>query len=200
MLKVFSVQDNEFEGKLFAILPRNIAIQEILAHNNHFEEDDIGELLRYYFINTTNLQTLSLFKNKAITGSLPEFDDQFYVTYITHLALNNLDIYGSIPSTLSFVNISFVSLHKNRLSCRIPNNFVITTEANLANTTTLMIPYNLMECNDDYNFPRWFQSDYATAYNLFVTPDYQIAASTLFLFSCICFIYMIYNKIIHPLC
>ena len=173
-LKLLDLGNSTFDGKLSDIFinEKYPDFEILVAHSNHFSDDNIDGLLNKLLKYSPNLQAISIYNNTFLSGKFPEFSGDVYLPHFKILAAQNLDIYGILPDKLylgdTAKNVSsLLMLYNNRLSSNIPQNLIQSTN----NThSSLILQGNLFQIGSTKDDPVWLQnSPFIEAHNLYLT-------------------------------
>eukprot|EP01084_Bolivina_argentea_P151415 264273_1 len=183
------LNDNHFEGSLSEIFSGDIGLRliQIALQNNNFHDNDISDLFRKW-LNENDyplLEVLQIFGNKHIDGYIP--DENITNNHIIYFMAHSCDLHGSIPNNLKLSQVKYLTLFDNRLSCNIPESFVV----NLKNLNiTLVLSENLFSVNSYSVIPKWVKdySLFASADNLYVTKWTNIKTIVMMVMSGLCLI------------
>eukprot|EP01084_Bolivina_argentea_P040995 75640_1 len=183
--------ENSFSDKF--VLPSYPQLQYVALHENNFADKDISDLLKKLFLYSPLLTAFSVYNNKNIGGTIPDFTHDVYLNFMQIFAVHNCDIYGSLPKRLHFgnnVTLSAITLYNNRLSSDIPTDLMLQS-----NVTPVIIYGNLFSITGDKNDIKWMNNSLFINTNLFVDETTQITNWCVLIFCGVIVVFSMLQKL-----
>eukprot|EP01083_Nonionella_stella_P292830 995990_1 len=211
-LLIFNIADNEFEGTVSDIFGAMFSgnlntsyLMSVVLDNNNFYEEDIGDFLEFLWTKAPHLSYLSIANNPNIHGTIPNVGNvtaSFLATATssTSFIAHNCDLYGTLPQSLHFTNLDFLTLQNNRLSGVIPTHFK-NYRSNLGQYQSVVLLGNLFWEHGVEGIPKWIDSPLKNAANLYYPNTAQNQSIFMVIMGGLCIIAVcsetIYNRICH---
>ena len=196
-IEILLLNDNGFEGSISSILSldRYPSLRVAAFHSNQFYDDNIGPLLHKLFEHSPKLQALTLYDNAEIAGAFPTFQHSVQLPLFQILAIQQLDLSGSLPNNLYLDENGSIPSHSiflfdNRLSGEIPKDFVTVS----ADNDILILQGNCFGITKDYTQPNWMDdAKFIGVSSLYLDQMDYIKKWGFLSLSALCLLYLIFK-------
>ena len=168
------------QSNLFTSFPFNQTslpnFQQLILFSNKIEIDDIGGTLSMFFKNNPMITQIMLHENEKISGKLDKWQYNNYTSNnLEILTLHKCNIGGKIPNGLKLNQTTIVTLYDNRLSCQVPNDFILDGSGNTnGNGNAKKLKHVLILLGNLFTYNtgiKWLEnsSSFSDALNLYLT-------------------------------